>query len=406
MLTESLLKSIITKAVPVRGIADEKGLFFSLSKAGHASFKFRYQINGRRAVVTIGPYPTLSLKEARNKALTLRHQLANDIDPAMEKRKAQFKTRNTLNAVFEHYFDTIIESRYSHADRLKRLYEINLKRPLGNRPITEINGLEISDILQKIKKGTSTQAPRPSIANKSLYLLKALFKHAVKLDLIRHNLALSFTAMDAGGEERPKETYLKESEITIFFKAAGSIGPTFSRDNYLATCLLFCTATRKMELLGAKWEEFDFSELLWTIPATRTKPRREFLVPLTPQAVDWLKELKVRACDNEYVFPARKKSAIPHVYHDTLNHAFKKLSLPFKVSPHDIRRTTRTLLAKIGISDQVAEICLNHKLPKMQHIYNKYSFLPEKRKALEKLSNAFCECLPSKFEGKNETLKG
>jgi hypothetical protein len=138
MLTESLLKSIITKTVPARGTTDEKGLFFSLPKAGHASFKFRYQRNGRRAVVTIGPYPTLSLKEARNKASALRHQLANDIDPAMEKRKAQFKTRNTLNSVFEHYFDTIIESRYSHADRLKRLYEINLKRPLGNRPINEL----------------------------------------------------------------------------------------------------------------------------------------------------------------------------------------------------------------------------------------------------------------------------
>ena len=66
------------------------------------------------------------------------------------------------------------------------------------------------------QKGTRTKAPRPSIADKSLYLLKALFKHAVKLDLIRHNLALSFTAMDAGGEKRPKDTYLNEKNNAVF----------------------------------------------------------------------------------------------------------------------------------------------------------------------------------------------
>lgn len=288
MLTESRLKSIIKKGKPTRGISDKDGLFFTLTTKGHASFKFRYQIYGRRAITTIGPYPTLSLKEARQKAVELRHQIANNIDPAMEKRRAEHQARQTLDAVFEHYFATIIESRYSHAGRLKRIYEMNLQRPLGNRPMTEINGLEISDILQRIKKGTRTKAPRPSIANKSLYLLKALFKHAVKLDLMRHNLALSFTAMDAGGEERPKDTYLNEKQITQFFQIAQAAGAAFSRGNYLATCLLFCTATRKMELLGSKWEEFDFDEMLWTIPAERTKPRREFLVPLTPQVKVWL----------------------------------------------------------------------------------------------------------------------
>ncbi|PAJ74999.1 hypothetical protein CJF42_07245 [Pseudoalteromonas sp. NBT06-2] len=94
----------------------------------------------------------------------------------------------------EFYFFSLSKADHAY---FKFRYQINLKRPLDNRSITDINRLEISDILQKIKKGIRTQAPRPSIANKSLYLLKALFKHAVKLDLIRHNLALSFTAMDA-----------------------------------------------------------------------------------------------------------------------------------------------------------------------------------------------------------------
>lgn len=216
MLTEEQLKSIIKKADPVRGIGDKDCLFFSLTKSGYTSFKFRYQINGRRVIITIGPYPAIYLKEARQKAVALSHQLANDIDQAMEKRRAEHQASQTLDAVFEHYFETIIESRYSHAERLKRLYEMNLKKSLGKRSISEINGLEISYVLQKIKKGTRTKTPRPSIANKSLYLLKALFKHAVKLGFIRHNLALSFTDMDLGGEERPKDTYLNENRSGCF----------------------------------------------------------------------------------------------------------------------------------------------------------------------------------------------
>ena len=69
MLTETILKSIIKKAEATRGIADKDGLFFSLTRAGYASFNFRYQINGKRSVIAIGPYPTISLKEARQKSL-------------------------------------------------------------------------------------------------------------------------------------------------------------------------------------------------------------------------------------------------------------------------------------------------------------------------------------------------
>ncbi|BCO21076.1 hypothetical protein KUC3_39330 [Alteromonas sp. KC3] len=91
MLTEAQLKSIIKEADPVRGIGDKDGLFFSLTKSGYASFKFRYQINGRRAIITIGPYPALSLKEARQKAVALRHQLANNIDQLWKSEELNIK---------------------------------------------------------------------------------------------------------------------------------------------------------------------------------------------------------------------------------------------------------------------------------------------------------------------------
>ncbi|QPB84562.1 DUF4102 domain-containing protein [Pseudoalteromonas rubra] len=393
MLSDSKLKSLLKQGDQITSLSDSGGLIFLISKAGKANFSFRYQLHGKRSKISIGNYPTLSLKDARNKAAELRHLIACGTDPLIEKRKKANQHRNTLNAIFDHYYDTIVEPRYSHPKRLHSIYNNNIRPSLGNRPIDTIGGLELSNLLQKIKKGHGKAAPRSSIASKTLYLLKRLYTHAVKLDLIRHNLALSFTAIDAGGEEKPKDIFLTEQQISEFFLMALEAGPSFSRENYLACAILFCTCVRKMELLAAIWEEFDLEGKCWTIPAIRTKSRRELLVPLTPCVIKWLKELKVCAADSDYVFPARKQSKKPHVYHDTLNHAIAGLSLPFTFAPYDIRRSGRTLLAQLGVNDQIGELCLNHKLPKMQHIYNKHSFFHEKSAALTRLSEVICPCM-------------
>ena len=387
MLSETKIKKLLREGTVTSGISDGGGLYLLITKSGYASFHFQYNFNGLRNKFSLGQYPDVSLKEARELRKQYQQYLRDGVDPKMAKERERVRALTTMNDVFEHYFDTTIKDRYKHPNRLYGLYMNNVYRPFGKVQLSNISGLDISDLIQKIKKGGRGVPPRPSIATDVLYLIKNLYKHAIKLDVVRHNVALNFTAKDAGGTDIPKTTALSLEEIEVFFKIARERNPSFSRTNYLACILLFVTCTRKMELLGSRWDEFDIERRRWHLPAERTKARRELEIPLSTLAIKTLRELRVLSHHSEYVFPAKKKGKLPHLYHDTLNHAFQSLPLPFKFAPHDIRRTSRTLLAKeLRVDARVAELCLNHKLPKLEGVYNQHSYFEERKDALEKLS--------------------
>tara|TARA_Y100000296_G_scaffold211_1_gene232 strand:+ start:460 stop:1659 length:1200 start_codon:yes stop_codon:yes gene_type:complete len=387
MLSETKIKKLLREGTVTSGISDGNGLYLLITKSGYASFHFRYNFNGVRNKFSLGQYPDVSLKKARGLRKQYQQYLRDGVDPKLAKERERLRGLTTLNDVFEHYFETTIKDRYKHPNRLHALYVNNIYRPLGQVQLCNISGFDISDLVQKIKKGGRGVPPRPSIATDALYLIKNLYKHAIKLDIIRHNVALNFTAKDAGGTDVPKTTVLSLEELRYFLKVARGCHPSFSRTNYLACILLFVTCTRKMELLGSKWEEFDLERGRWNLPANRTKARRELEIPLSSLSLEVLQELRILGNNSKYVFPAKKKGKLPHLYHDTLNHAFKSLPLPFKFAPHDIRRTSRTLLAKeLRVDARVAELCLNHKLPKLEGMYNQHSYFEERKDALEKLS--------------------
>jgi integrase len=152
--------------------------------------------------------------------------------------------------------------------------------------------------------------------------------------------------------------------------------------------LLLALGVRKMELLAARWNEFDIDAGIWHLPASRTKTGMPQDIPLAAAVQEWLEELKVRACDSDYVFPARRSSKRPHVSPDTVNFALAKLPHglpPFTI--HDFRRTARTLLASLGVSSEVAERCMNHKLRGVEGTYNVHDYFDERKAALFQLAS-------------------
>ena len=112
--------------------------------------------------------------------------------------------------------------------------------------------------------------------------------------------------------------------------------------------LLLALGVRKMELLASKWEEFDLDTGIWRLPGERTKTGKSIDIPLAPPVVEWLNELKVRACGSPHVFPARRATKrFPHVSPDTLNVALHSLAHGLEhFAVHDFRRTMRSNLAR------------------------------------------------------------
>lgn len=225
-------------------------------------------------------------------------------------------------------------------------------------------------------------------------MLKRTFDHGMKLDVTRFNPASPFRPRDAGGPERAANYPMTEPEVIEFFTKLRAIPAQFSRENYLACALLIATCTRKMELLAAPWSEFDLEQKVWHLPKERTKKRKSIDIPLSEPAMSWLKELKIRSCGSEWVFPARrisKQARTPHVCENTLNHAIKKLFeqnfFSFdKRRVHDLRGTARTMLGKMGFDDALAKRCLNQQAgSRVDEIYNRHAYFAERTEAHIKL---------------------
>ena len=155
--------------------------------------------------------------------------------------------------------------------------------------------------------------------------------------------------------------------------------------NELATKLLLALCARKMELLAARWDQFDLEARVWMHPGG--KEGDPLAVPLAEPVVRWLEEAKGLAGRSEYVFPVRrvsKKRRFPHVSPDTLNLALKKVSGGLDhFTVHDLRRSARTHLSGLGVAPDVAERALNHVIKGTRGVYDRYSYFDERKKALE-----------------------
>lgn len=374
--------------------SDGEGLYLRIPKEGHSYWMLRYTISSKRREITLGKVSLVSLAEARNLAGDARRKISEGDDPIAERKLNRPKLLTTVNELFVDWHKGLVK-RLKYPGIPERVYKKDIAPIIGEITLNKITPLDVRFIIQKIAFSN-----RPTIANDALLYMKQIFNHGIKLGLIQINPAIAFKVDDAGGVEKSRERTLSLDEITYVFKVFKEHSNSFSRDNYLACILLILLAVRKSELTEASWREFDLKEKKWSLPKERSKSGVGIVIPLPPFALKILEELKVRAGDSLYVFPNRRVSKSQHMGKDTLNRAIAKL---FGIEPgkkkqppnvmgdieyftvHDLRRTSRSLLASLSIPPHVAERCLNHKLKGVEGIYNRYDYFAERKNAIEDL---------------------
>ncbi len=392
------IKSLLSKKEAGRH-AVGNGLYFRVSHEGTGFWVVRYSIHGKRREITIGKYPQTSLAEAVSNAAEIKlNIIKNNTDPLAEKKRSDATEFKIVDDLAEDWLKEC-DRRLKHSNIPRRVYRKDIAPIIGELAIEQVNPRDIRAIINRI-----ADSDRPSIANDALMYCKQMFRHAVKLDLHPSNPAEAFSVNDAGGTEKSRSRALSLEELEKVFKCFRENKDQFTRENYLAVALLVTLGVRKGELIAAKWSEFDLESALWDIPTGRSKTGAAITVPLPQITVDWFKELQIRACGSEYVFPSRRASKRRgYISDDTLNHALAKL-FGQKVRPgeppvnkmgevgiehftiHDLRRTCRSLLSELKVPGHVAERCLNHKLKGVEGIYDRYDYFDERKEALEKLA--------------------
>lgn len=376
-------------------LTDGAGLYLRKQSALGTTWTLRYRFGGRDRWMALGSYPDMELAQARKAARAKRTLVNAGKDPLLEKQReieaqlkasAAKKARGKFKELAEDWYQTEIEgARLKHPEVPRRHLDKYVLPEFGSTVPADITPAVAARSLARVGKKA------PTAANDLLRYMRRVFRFAVRRHLLASSPVADFDLSDAGGKESARQRSLSRDELEKLFKALRD-SPSFGGTNLLTIKLLLALGVRKGELLRAKWSEFDLNGTtdagpVWRLPASRTKTAAPLAIPLVPAVVGWLKALRQVACGSEFVFPKRRRDRRQRALHvgiDTLNAALAEVNHGLDAfTIHDLRRTMRTHLSSLGIRSEVAERCLNHKLPGIQRVYNTHDYFAERRAALE-----------------------
>jgi integrase len=385
-LTDRLLHALQRpKAKPV-AITDRevRTLRVRASKTGVVSFSVLKRPPGSRRLAhfPVGTYPLITLVEARRRARAILRELDDGIDPraraAAEALAAAGEKARTFAVVAEAFIARHVAGKRTASD-----IEARIRRELiarwGKRAIASITRVDVIAMVDDI-----VGRGHPEAARQTFTYARRLFGWAVPRYDLQSAPTDHLKAKDLIGAKRPRQRVLDDRELALVWRAcegpeAAYYGP-FIR-------LLLLTGVRRSELGRATWLEVDeLASGRWTIPAARRKTDEAYTVFLAPAAVGILRGLLERhplPRGSDLVLGARIHYVRAKKYLDRRIAALNggKPLAPWRL--HDLRRSMRTGLSRLGIAPHVAELCIGHAQPGLHKVYDQHRYADEQRHAFE-----------------------
>jgi integrase len=358
---------------------DNPGFGLRLSASGRRTWILMYRNGSTLRRFTLGQYPTLGLADARAKARDALRDVDHGGDPA--RRKAEERRAETFAELAHEYIERHAKRKRSGDEDIRILNGSPHKRRTGKRPhvplVKRWGTLKVKDISRRdVRELLDEIGDRaPIMANRVLALVRKMFNFGIERDWLETNPCHMVKRV---APERQRDRVLSEDEIRAMWKALDA------EDAIIAAVfrLRLLTAQRGGEVLGATWDEIDLTRGWWTIPAARSKNGLAHRVPLSSQAVKVLKALRPLTEDSSWVFPSPKKedACIAHAQ-KAIERVVERSGVDFR--GHDLRRTAASLMVGAGVPRLVVSKILNHVETGVTAVYDRHSYDPEKRAALD-----------------------
>jgi integrase len=349
------------------------------------TYIFQYKLGHKHRRMNCGRVGKVTASQARKAAEGHAASLVHHKDPANERAAIRKEASRTIGATIAKYLEAKRpkmrpRSHYGTAHHL----ETNWK-PLHG---LSINNVSRANVAAEI--GAIARRSGPVAANRSRASLSAFFRWAIGEGLCDHNPVAGTNQQQENG---PRERILTDAEAAAIFLACpeGAYGRIVQ--------LLMLTGCRRDEIGGLRWSEIDFDAKTITLPGARTKNKSEHVVPLSDRVLAILEAIPRRE-GNVHVFGivegGYKGFSVSKAKLD------KKVNLKDPWTIHDIRRTVRTGLGMLGVAPHIAEAVLNHLPAKLIRTYDRNTYEPEKRAALELWANHLAVAV-AKLSGANVT---
>ena len=326
-------------------LSDGGGMYLEVSPAGGKWWRIKYRFDGKEKRISLGVYPDVTLKVARERREEARKLLAAGIDPGAHRKATKAAGEavqaNTFEAVAREWH-SIQKSRWTerHAGRVMDRLVKDLFPMLGHRPITAITAAELLAALRRKEgKGAAYSAKRLR------QISDQVFRYAIATGKTDRNPAPDLK----GALQPPVKTHL--AAMTDPKKVGGLLRCIDDYDGTMVTkCALKLAPlvfVRPGELRQAEWAEIDLEAAEWNIPATKMKMREAHLVPLSKQAVDILRALQPYTGNGRFVFPSLRTRTRPMSDNAVLS-ALRRMGIgKEEMSGHGFRAMARTILDEV-----------------------------------------------------------
>lgn len=375
-LTDSTIKAAKPKASQYK-LHDAKGLFTIVRPTGGKLWRFKYRFQGKEQQLSLGTYPEVSLKEAREGRDAARKVLAEGKDPGVEKkRKAVAKAvsaANTFKLVAEEFIAKQQREGRAAATLAKSRWHLNRLDKLHGHAIAEVEAFELLAVLRKMETRGNLEAARQvrSFASR-------VFRYGVATTRCKRDVAADLIGALTSPTVKHHAAIVDPVEVGALLRAID--GYQGQPSTHYALRLAPHVFVRPGELRHAEWTEFDLEVAIWTIPAARTKMRKVHLVPLSWQTVAILKETQKVSGTGKLAFPGLRGASRP-LSESTFNAALRRLGYGNdEMTAHGFRAMASTLLNQSGKwRPDVVERALAHgERDKIRAAYNRAEYWEER----------------------------
>jgi integrase len=365
---------------------DGRGLYLEIAPTGSRWWRFKYRFAGMEKRISLGVYPDVGLKKARNRRDEMRKLVADGIDPSAARKQQKLMaldaTANTFEAVAREWFEKHSANwEASYSVKLLARLEANVFPWLGDRPIRDIKPPELLSVLRRVESRGVLET-----AHRLMNYCGNIYRYAVATGRAERDISSDLRgALPPSTPQHHASVTDPEGVAALLRAIDGYRGSNVTRYALQLAPLVF---VRPGELRKAEWNEVDFEAGEWRIPAERMKMKTKHIVPLSSQAVAILRTLQPLTGKGHYVFPgARSRERC--MSENTVNGALRRLGWSgSEMTGHGFRSMASTLLNEQGWNRDAIERQLAHtERNSIRAAYNYAEHLPERRRMMQAWSD-------------------
>lgn len=395
-LSEFATKNAKAKEKPYK-LSDSGGLYLYVQPNGSKLWRLKYRFADKEKVLAFGPYPLITIAEARGKRDEAKKLLLFGVDPPAkrheDKIKAATEARTTFGLLAEEYIERMQDRNAAAQTINKTKWLLNhLASALGKRPINEITSAEILHLLQRVKKSGRWETARR---------LPGVIGGVFRLAIVTLRASIDPTIALHGALEPPK--VIARAAVTDKRKFGQLLQAVDEYDGWptlkVALQFLALTCVRPGEVHGATRNEFDLKKAIWRIPAERMKMRNPHDVPLSKQALTVLEEVWPLSEYGALVFPSIRSIKRP-LSENAMNAALRRMGYTKEeVTARGLRVTASTIMNARGYDADVIEAVLAHQDKNViRRTYNHTTYWDQRVKLMQEWADLLDELKTGKQE--------